>query len=419
MNWTVLNLISVLVYGTLLTLSCLEIKPTWKNSAVVAGLSFCCLLVQSFLVNTFGFDAIFRAYPLIVHLPLFLLCVFFFRKSPAASLFSLLTAYVLTVPRNWIGNALAVFFPGSEAAPDILRTAATIPLLILLLIFWTPRAREFLRQRNQTLWIMAIPFELFYALSYITTVYTNLLLESNILVIGFVMTLLSLLLCILASVVGKQNEQVLTLHEQQDLLKMQSSETEKRLEEIHDSQQKMRILRHDMRHYFQMIDDYAAKGNTAEIRSAIHQIQKGIEDTAIRQYCLNEQVNLAISSFVRKAEKQGIDVAVNADVPEKLDESLTLDLCILLANAMENAATAAADTKDAWIRLNCGMVSEKLVIQVSNSCEGDIFFLNGIPKSRRAGHGFGAYSIAALAERHGGTADFSCRDGVFMVRAVL
>ena len=103
-----------------------------------------------------------------------------------------------------------------------------------------------------------------------------------------------------------------------------------------------------MRHYFQMIDDYAAKGNTAEIRSAIHQIQKGIEDTAIRQYCLNEQVNLAISSFVRKAEKQGIEVAVNADVPEKLDESLTLDLCILLANAMFATSGRALISSPIW-----------------------------------------------------------------------
>jgi len=48
-----------------------------------------------------------------------------------------------------------------------------------------------------------------------------------------------------------------------------------------------------------------------------------------------------------------------------------------------------------------------------------VVFENGIPKSSLDVHGFGAFSIAALAEKHGGTADISCRDGLFTVRAAL
>ena len=66
-----------------------------------------------------------------------------------------------------------------------------------------------------------------------------------------------------------------------------------------------------------------------------------------------------------------------------------------------------------WLAAGC------LAVQVTNACTGQVTFENGIPVSRRAGHGLGAYSIATLAEKHGGTADFSCRDGVFTVRAVL
>ena len=89
---------------------------------------------------------------------------------------------------------------------------------------------------------MAIPFALFYLLAYATTVYTSLLLESNVLVISFVMTLFAVVLCALSSVVGQQNERYLSLKQRQALLELQSSETEKRLEEIRYSQQKTRVM---------------------------------------------------------------------------------------------------------------------------------------------------------------------------------
>jgi hypothetical protein len=74
-------------------------------------------------------------------------------------------------------------------------------------------------------------------------------------------------------------------------------------------------------------------------------------------------------------------------------------------------AAAAAKTAKPWVELDCGMVGEKLAVQVTNSCCEEVAFKNDIPQSGRAGHGLVTYSIAELAEKHGGTADFSCREG--------
>lgn len=235
----------------------------------------------------------------------------------------------------------------------------------------------------------------------------------------FIVHLPLFLLCALSSVEGKQNERFLSLKQCQELLSLQSAETEKRMEEIRYSWQKTRAIRRDMRHYLQIIDGYAAAGDTASIREYVRQVQTGIDETMVTQYCPNEQVNLVVSSCLGKAKKQDVEAAVSADVPENLEERRTLDLCILLANALENAAVAAAKTAKPWAELNCGMVGEKLVVQVTNSCCEGVAFENGIPQSGRTEHGFGTYSIATLAEKHGGTADFSCRDGVFTKRAVM
>ena len=419
MIWVMLDWISVFVFGTVLTLSFLGVPRSLRSVAAALWLTAGCLAVQVVLAHFYGFDAVNKAYPLIVHLPLFLTCVFYFKKPPARALFALLTAYLLTIARNFFGQLLAMALPDSVYALDIAKFAVTVPLLLLLLHFWSPGAREFLRQRAQVLWIMVIPFALFYLLAYATTVYTSLLLESNVLVISFVMTLFAVVLCALSSVVGQQNERYLSLKQRQALLELQSSETEKRLEEIRYSQQKTRVMRHDLRHYLQIIDGYAAEGNDDAIRKYVREIQTGIDETVVKQYCLNEKVNLVVSSCVGKAKKHGVPISAAADVPETLEADRALDLCVLLANALENAAAAAAQTAEPWVKLRCGEVDGKLVVQVTNACTGQVTFENGIPKSRRAGHGLGAYSIATLAEKHGGTADFSCRAGVFTVRAVL
>ncbi len=98
------------------------------------------------------------------------------------------------------------------------------------------------------------------------------------------MTLLALILCALSNAIRVRNEKYLSLREHQELLELQSSETKKRLEEIHLSQQETRTIRHDMRHYLQLIDTLASEENVKGIRAYIREIQTGIDKTVVEQY---------------------------------------------------------------------------------------------------------------------------------------
>lgn len=419
MNWEMLNWISVFIFGLILMLSFLNIPRNRHNIIVVATLCVICFVIQIILVSFYSFEAVNKTYPLIVHLPILLTCIGYFKKKPSASLFSLLTAYLLTIPRNFLGQLVALCFFGYPDALNIGKFIVTIPFLLLLLRFWSPATREFLRQRSQSLWLMSIPFALFYILSYVTTVYTNVLLESNVLFISFIMTLFAVIICGLSSVIGHQNEKNLTLKQHQELLELQSSETKKRLEEIHLSQQETRTIRHDIRHYLQMIDTMASEDNIKGIREYIREIQSGIDDTVVKQYCLNDQVNLVVSSYAGKAKEQNIEFNVSLNLPEAMETKKSLDLCILLSNALENAIQAAVLTTNPWVKLRCALIDDHVVVQVENGFAGTIKFENGIPKSREQGHGLGSFSISTLAEKYGGTADFSCENHIFTMRAVL
>lgn len=419
MIWEMLDWISVYMFGMILMLSFLQIPVSKKSIFTVAILSITCLSTQGLLVRSYGFDTVNKAYPLIVHLPLFLICRYYFKKRPADVFFSLLTAYLLTTPRNFFGQLMALCFSNTDYAVNFGKLVITIPFLLLLLGFWTPSIREFLHQRSQSLWMMSVPFVLYYVLAYVTTVYTNLMLQSNILFISFIMTLFAVILYALSIIVGLQNEKYLSLKQKQELLEMQSFETKKRLEEIHVSQMETSTIRHDMRHYLQIIDTLAFQEKNTRIRDYIRKIQEGISETVVKQYCLNDQVNLVISSFAGKAKELGVNLETAVNLVKSTEDKRILDVCILLSNALENAVSAAAKTSNPWVKLHCGIVEEHIVIKVENSFTGEIKFKNGIPKSGRPGHGFGTFSIASIAEKYGGTADFSSKDHVFIVRAVL
>ena len=175
MIWEMLNWVSVFIFGVILTISFLSVPHAKRSVFLILCLSTFCFFLQIMLVYFYGFEAVNKVYPVIVHLPIFLTCVYCFKKKPSAVVFAMLTAYLLTTPRNFFGQLVALCFAGSPDALYIGKFLVTIPFLLLLLRFWSPASREFLHQRSQSLWIMSIPFALYYVLCYATTVYTNLL----------------------------------------------------------------------------------------------------------------------------------------------------------------------------------------------------------------------------------------------------
>ena len=58
-------------------------------------------------------------------------------------------------------------------------------------------------------------------------------------------------------------------------------------------------------------------------------------------------------------------------------------------------------------------------IQIRNSCEAKVEFVNDIPVTRRAGQGIGVRSICAVVERYGGLYSFSAANGQFILRVSL
>lgn len=88
---------------------------------------------------------------------------------------------------------------------------------------------------------------------------------------------------------------------------------------------------------------------------------------------------------------------------------------------MENAVHANLELPREQREIRCKMVGTPgIMLEISNPCAGNLVFdSNGLPLSRREGHGLGVQSISAFCRKNEAVCQFSLIDGWFRMRLVL
>ncbi|MFZ7133431.1 MAG: ATP-binding protein [Eubacteriales bacterium] len=219
----------------------------------------------------------------------------------------------------------------------------------------------------------------------------------------------------------KQTREHLILKNEQDLLKTQVAAAQMHLEAIQDSQQKTLIYRHDMRHHLNLINSYLTDNNHDAAQKYIAEVEKSIDGAVVVKICSNYTVNLILSSYIAKAKDEGITVETQIYLPEKTAIS-NMDLCVIFANTLENAVNACKrmpNTIDRTIKIVCKTKSNKPFIQITNSYEGKVVFVDNMPVNTDRNHGLGTKSIAAVAQKYGGVYSFTAQDGLFQTSIIL
>lgn len=408
----------------MLTAAFLSIPFSKKGLSIALTQFFICMFFQFGMQHLASYHAVEMMYPLIVHLPILIMAIFVFKCSPIRSAVALLAAYLFTIPRNLLGE-IAALISTAPYAKELTKIIVTVPLFLLFLKFACPIMQKILLKSKRELFLFLVPALIYYVIIYATSVFTSAIYHGSFFTVSLLATLLCFCTFAYVFLDYKQLEKNALLNEEHQIMQLKIDETALRLDEIRDSQQKAKILRHDMRHYLQIIYDYAEENNTVEIKKYIQSIQSNIDKTMVADYCKNESINLVLSSYHDKAQKQGAILTVSAVLPEILPNEL--DICIILANGLENAlnaCTAIIAPKSIpapcpQISVECHLIDSKTVIRITNPYIDDIEFCDDIPVSHRINHGTGTKSILSLVTSHGGVADFSANDGIFIMRAVL
>lgn len=185
-----------------------------------------------------------------------------------------------------------------------------------------------------------------------------------------------------------------------------------------------RSYRHDMRHHIAALLSLLQQGDTESAIRYVTDWRGQLTRIEMESWCRNAAVNGVLSAYLTQAREAGCELEVDIALPENVPFE-EVDLCMVLANALENAVNACGELPEGTprqIKLSAAAAGERrLTISVENTCLRNLEFDGcGFPiVPYREGHGQGLKSIAAVAEKYHGAFQCSCEDGMFTLRVVL
>lgn len=186
-----------------------------------------------------------------------------------------------------------------------------------------------------------------------------------------------------------------------------------------------RGFRHDMRHHVLALSALLRQGDCQEALRYTEEWQGQLAQTETRSWCRSAPVNAVLSAYLTQAEAAGCTLETEVSLPGEFPVE-ELDLCVVLANALENAIHACQAMPEGApreISLELALTDHRrLTLHMRNSCAGAVEFdKDGFPvtKHREEGHGQGLRSIAAVAEKYHGLFRCGCAGGVFDLQVVL
>ena len=418
---SLLNDIAVTLFGSLLSASFCDALSTRRNRWIFWSSMALFLILQGAVYSIWSADHLRSIYPLIVHLPL-LLVLWLLTGKLLWPLISILSAYLCCELRRWIALLAVAVLRGGDIMQDIGELVVTLPLLLLLLRFFTPVIRQLSAQPTKRQCIFGLIPAVYYIFDYGTRVYTDLLYNGGPAAVEFMPFVCCLVYMAFLLYHSAKEQTESQLQQVQKSLNLQLTQAVREINALRESQALASQYRHDLRHHLQYLSACIESGQAEQAQSYISGICEEIETQKVQRYCENEAANLILSAFAGRAEKEGIPMTVQGTLPAFILVSDS-DLCVLLSNALENALHAcrpfAAAGMACAIDVRFYMREDKLFLQVTNPCADTIRFENGLPVSDQPGHGIGVQSICAIVRRYGGVYGFSVKNGQFILRLSL
>ncbi len=417
---TVMLGLLVLLYGTLLTIGfaggCISKRERYEVAVLCALL----LAAQAVSYILWGLEITRKLYPLISHLPTFLVLVFRFKRPWGVALTSILTAYFCCQLPQWIATVSHHLF-GTKQSYLLGYVLSLAPLFLLLRLYFAKAVHLAMTYSKRSLLLFGGLPLFYYIFDYATTVYTEALYTGVRMVAEFLPAAMALFFVAFVSIYHQEVQRRSRLEMDNAILLAQSERANAEISALQQVQQQTAVYRHDMRHHLSLLNGYLEAGEIAKAGEYIRQTQTDIDKIVPMRYCENNAVNLILSSFAGKAKQQGVEFSAEVNIPAALPLSDT-ELCALLSNGLDNAVRAAAQTNgeaQRTVRINCQSHKDKLLIYISNPYHGTVIMQDGLPQSTRPKHGFGAKSIQMIAENRNGYCAFEARDGLFTLKAVL
>ncbi len=194
------------------------------------------------------------------------------------------------------------------------------------------------------------------------------------------------------------------------------------LDEMNQLYMTMRGWRHDYHNHMQKIRAHLALGEYDQVQEYINLMETELDAVDIRYKSGNTGVDAMLNSKLTLAEKKGLRIKCDAELPKKLSCN-PVDLCVLLGNLIDNAIEACEKmdpSQDRFIRIYMCVRKKQFYLSVSNATSEVIRKLDKeYITNKRGNHGNGLRRINKVVEKNNGFINRQNEPGVFATEVML
>lgn len=192
------------------------------------------------------------------------------------------------------------------------------------------------------------------------------------------------------------------------------------------SEEKVRGLRHDLKHHLSEILMLAERGRSREIAEYVQNMQDDLLSEGEHISSGNARIDSLVNLMVERAKRELRNVRCHVCVPQELDVP-AFDWNIILGNLMDNAIEAARASKDKFLELKIHYQKGMLLLDIKNSYSGERVKSEGRYLSTKEYdradesqvHGLGIKNVRRIVEKYDGNMEISDADGMFEVRILM
>ena len=214
--------------------------------------------------------------------------------------------------------------------------------------------------------------------------------------------------------------------EESALVERQLESYSNQLEIVMKSEEKIRGLRHDLKHHLSEILMMAEGKRVEDIKSYIKNMQMYMTNEKEYVSSGNTDVDSLLNLMINRAGNDLGNFKCKVCVPQELDIQ-TFDWNIILGNLLDNAISAAKESDDKLLHINITYQRGILFINIKNSYNGVLIktadkyiSTKEYDKSDNSQvHGLGIKNVKKIVEKYNGSIEINDESGLFDVRLIL
>lgn len=193
------------------------------------------------------------------------------------------------------------------------------------------------------------------------------------------------------------------------------------LDIMKNSYQKIKELRHDMRHHLGELKYLANTNEKKQLLAYIEDMERHMINTEEYVSSGNKEIDGTLNYLLQTAKKKLKEVDVSVSIPENLEIHNYL-FNVILGNLLENAIAAAVKTERKYLKIHIKLKQNVIYIVVENSYNGEVKIKDNkimTSKKDKKIHGIGLESVKRMVEEMNGMLDIQWKESVFTVNIIF